>query len=537
MATRSAERERLAGISLLSLDAGGPRAISQLEILKYIMDRLAKDTDNDGSQTIKRPCEVFAMIGGTGTGGLIAILLAVLKMTANEALETFIDLANKVFKNADSDPIKQTEKLKKVINDILAKHQVPVDTKLVPQNGPPPACGLYVPVVDKKNTGSPIILTNYVDRRELPASFTIAEAMLTTCASTPMFSPVKVVKDYSKAEYISADLGLCNPIREIIEGAHSVFGDETIIICALSIGCGNLGVNIAPDRPHASALVTFLKRIALDGERKAQDVASYMAKLALYHRVSVAYGMEISEDESWRTAEDIIAHTHTYLSDEEVARTVNRCISTLKDGIGSTTLEQLKYLGGGEVLAPELLELTPNYVERKIPTDFLENCLLDADGGIKGGSKRVIVTGMGGCGKTQLVRKFIEDHSDLFVSVFFVDGSSKETLKRDITEHVRALGGENSQMSFEESMKLLSLPVQGGERLLVMDNVDDPNLNIAAFLPRWKRGAVIITSRNVSHGQLSPMGHLQLDVMSVDESIELLVRGSGNIQLSGHHRE
>ncbi|KIM23853.1 hypothetical protein M408DRAFT_27557 [Serendipita vermifera MAFF 305830] len=142
MATPSTERQRRSGISILSLDAGGPRGISQLEILKHIMDKLTEDTDNDVPQTIKRPCEVFAMIGGTGTGGLIAILLAVLKMTASEALDTFTDLVNKVFKIVDHNPIKQTEKLKQVINDILAKLQVPLDTTLVPPAGTPPACRL-----------------------------------------------------------------------------------------------------------------------------------------------------------------------------------------------------------------------------------------------------------------------------------------------------------------------------------------------------------------------------------------------------------
>ncbi|KIM23844.1 hypothetical protein M408DRAFT_44015, partial [Serendipita vermifera MAFF 305830] len=143
---------------------------------------------------------------------------------------------------------------------------------------------------------------------------------------------------------------------------------------------------------------------------------------------------------------------------------------------------------------------------------------------------------MGGCGKTQLVRKFIEDHGHLFGSVFFIDGTSKESIKRDLTEHVRALGKAHSQKSFEESMRFISSPAQGGERLLVIDNVDDPNLNISAFLPKWKRGAAIVTSRNVSHGQLGHLSHLQLHVMSVDESIKLLVRGSGNSQLSDQYR-
>lgn len=86
-------------------------------------------------------------------------------------------------------------------------------------------------------------------------------------------------------------------------------------------------------------------------------------------------------------------------------------------------------------------------------------------------------------------------------------------------------------------MRFLSLPAQGLERLLVMDNVDDPKVNLSSFLPKWKRGSVIVTSRNDSHGQLSTMAHLQLDVMSKDESIELLVRGSGRIQLSDQYRE
>jgi hypothetical protein len=58
-------------------------------------------------------------------------------------------------------------------------------------------------------------------------------------------------------------------------------------------------------------------------------------------------------------------------------------------------------------------ELTPNYVERKVPTDFIEKCVLEEGGGIKQGSKKIIVTGIGGCGKTQLVRNFVKKHGHL----------------------------------------------------------------------------------------------------------------------------
>ena len=69
--------------------------------------------------------------------------------------------------------------------------------------------------------------------------------------------------------------------------------------------------------------------------------------------------------------------------------------------------------GGGEILPPEMLQLTPNYVERKVPMEFIERFIFEENGNIKAGSKRVIVTGIGGCGKTQLIRKFIEMHKEL----------------------------------------------------------------------------------------------------------------------------
>jgi hypothetical protein len=48
--------------------------------------------------------------------------------------------------------------------------------------------------------------------------------------------------------------------------------------------------------------------------------------------------------------------------------------------------------------------------------DFMVNALFLQNGDIKPGSKRIIVTGIGGCGKTQLVRKFVEIHGNRYVA-------------------------------------------------------------------------------------------------------------------------
>lgn len=55
------------GLCLLSLDGGGVRGLSTLYILKGLMDRM-NQTRPSGAP-IKKPCEVFDLIGGTSTGG------------------------------------------------------------------------------------------------------------------------------------------------------------------------------------------------------------------------------------------------------------------------------------------------------------------------------------------------------------------------------------------------------------------------------------------------------------------------------------
>ena len=62
---------------LLSLDGGGVRGLSSLLILQEIMEEVGAQTDRD---VPPRPCEYFDLIGGTSTGGLIAIMLGLLGM-------------------------------------------------------------------------------------------------------------------------------------------------------------------------------------------------------------------------------------------------------------------------------------------------------------------------------------------------------------------------------------------------------------------------------------------------------------------------
>jgi len=70
-------------VRLLSLDGGGVRGLSSLYILKDLMCQIAREhssTNPDAPKISPRPCEYFDLIGGTSTGGLIALMLGRLRM-------------------------------------------------------------------------------------------------------------------------------------------------------------------------------------------------------------------------------------------------------------------------------------------------------------------------------------------------------------------------------------------------------------------------------------------------------------------------
>ena len=64
---------------ILSLDGGGVRGLSSLLILREVMEDIERRT---GAHETPKPSGYFDVIGGTSTGGLIAIMLGLLGMVS-----------------------------------------------------------------------------------------------------------------------------------------------------------------------------------------------------------------------------------------------------------------------------------------------------------------------------------------------------------------------------------------------------------------------------------------------------------------------
>jgi hypothetical protein len=200
----------------------------------------------------------------------------------------------------------------------------------------------------KNHVGTPCILRNYTTSNEPPVDLSIAEGMLATCSTPPIFTPTAISKDFATFEYVSGDLGLSNPTREIIAESHRAFGDERTVACLLSIGCGHNGVNAVPSASSGSVWIDFVERVATDSEKTAHNIAAQMKQLTLYHRLSVNCGLEKNREREWKDPEVIAVHATAYLNDMDVIGALGRCVNAIKHGDGFATLEQL----GGFAVGP-----------------------------------------------------------------------------------------------------------------------------------------------------------------------------------------
>lgn len=174
------------------------------------------------------------------------------------------------------------------------------------------------------------------------------------------------------------------------------------------------------------------------------------------------------------------------------------------------------------------------------------------------GNKEVILSGLGGLGKTNIALEYAYRYQQRFTSVFWVNGSSEETTVegfrsiagRLIDQYARTSIGappnynrialelglnglvdENGRLSLDnENTDLIKTSVKrwlsqqdNQEWLLILDNVDDlESFNIDSFIPTCDHGAVLITTRRRRPEWLGRS--VELGEMGSEDALHLLLR-------------
>ncbi|KAJ5569877.1 tetratricopeptide repeat domain-containing protein [Penicillium hispanicum] len=137
--------------------------------------------------------------------------------------------------------------------------------------------------------------------------------------------------------------------------------------------------------------------------------------------------------------------------------------------------------------------------------------------------QRFVICGIGGSGKTQFSCKFAEQNRESFWGVFWIDASSHERTKQTYVE-IAKFG--KVEPNHHAAMHWLS---NREERwLLLMDNADDPGIDLQDYFPKGDRGHIIITTRNPAHkiyGNVGPR-YFEFEGMEGNDASALLLRAA-----------
>lgn len=120
-------------LRILSLDGGGVRGYSMLIILQELMHRTFVETEGRAPKRheIPKPADHFDLIAGTGTGGLIAIMLGRLRLDIETCKDVYVRMTRKVFetdKTIAGIPYRSTlfkaSKLEEAIKECVREHTI-----------------------------------------------------------------------------------------------------------------------------------------------------------------------------------------------------------------------------------------------------------------------------------------------------------------------------------------------------------------------------------------------------------------------------
>ncbi|KFA62354.1 hypothetical protein S40285_08588 [Stachybotrys chlorohalonatus IBT 40285] len=120
-------------LRILSLDGGGVRGYSMFIIIQELMHRTFVEIEGRAPRRheIPKPCDHFDLIVGTGTGGLIALMLGRLRLDIETCKELYVRLTRHVFetdKTIAGIPYRSTlfkaSKLEEAIRQCVREHTV-----------------------------------------------------------------------------------------------------------------------------------------------------------------------------------------------------------------------------------------------------------------------------------------------------------------------------------------------------------------------------------------------------------------------------
>jgi hypothetical protein len=115
-----------------------------------------------------------------------------------------------------------------------------------------------------------------------------------------------------------------------------------------------------------------------------------------------------------------------------------------------------------------------------------------------------------------------------FSEVFFINASNVETMSASLKDIATTKGAGDS-----DDGALQWLAYHPRKWMLLLDNADDPGVNLCNYFPRCMHGNILIMSRNQAIWQYAPQSNYEVYGMSLQDAKGLLLNIVGIDLLDG----
>ncbi|KAN0070689.1 hypothetical protein V8E54_011558 [Elaphomyces granulatus] len=135
--------------------------------------------------------------------------------------------------------------------------------------------------------------------------------------------------------------------------------------------------------------------------------------------------------------------------------------------------------------------------------------------------KRFILYGLGGSGKTQICTRFAEVHREVFWGIFWIDASTPMTIQQGFRDIAQRCG-----LDAEPDIVKRWLSDIQQHWLLIIDNADNPDMDISTIFPVGNRGSILVTTRNPHCTIHASAGSHNLGEMGPEDGVKLFLRAA-----------
>ncbi|KAH8824393.1 acyl transferase/acyl hydrolase/lysophospholipase [Flagelloscypha sp. PMI_526] len=315
-----------AGLKILCLDGGGVRGLIEILVLEEILERLAFDLNRD-----LKPCDVFDIIVGTGTGGLVAVLFGRLGLSIQQAVDVYCDIFRAV---ADEDTVdKKTRRFEKKVKEIVERFTKNSETKMFSADSPSKTILCAMPA---HNLPHLRIFRSYRARTNQCIDCAIWEATRATTTMPSIFSDIEIARGFQHDLFVDGGLRCHNPTMELMKELEDNFRDSELA-CIVSIGAGKPAV-ASPDYAASSSQSSMdktLLAVAIDCEKTAEAASKHFEAArekgaggsVPYWRFNTEPGIQGNVE--WNRISEMVSHVKSYLAGSSVQRDVDELVETL----------------------------------------------------------------------------------------------------------------------------------------------------------------------------------------------------------------